>query len=113
MVERLVYTEDVGSSSLSPPTIFTVVLNGRILMNTDALQAHATNALNAVIGWAISPQFYAQIGVIVVALLAAYMLTGVVRRNTALFSEPEEGAKLYKLRVFIHSLAIYCFPCWR
>ncbi len=31
LVERLVYTEDVGSSSLSPPTIFPVVLNGRIL----------------------------------------------------------------------------------
>ncbi len=79
-------------------------------MNTDALQAHATNALNAIIGWATSPQFYAQIGVIVFALLAAYMLTGVVRRNTALFAEPEEGAKFFKVRAFIHSVGDLLFP---
>jgi hypothetical protein len=62
-------------------------------MEIEAVKSQALDVLNAVIGWATSPQFYAQAGVIVLALLAAYLLTRVVRRNTAVFTEPEDGAK--------------------
>lgn len=79
-------------------------------MEIEAVKSQALDVLNAVIGWATSPQFYAQAGVIVLALLAAYLLTRVVRRNTAVFTEPEEGAKLYKLRMFVHSVVDLLFP---
>jgi hypothetical protein len=79
-------------------------------MEIEAVKSQALDVLNAVIGWATSPQFYAQAGVIVLALLAAYLLTRVVRRNTAVFTEPEDGAKLYKLRMFVHSVVDLLFP---
>ena len=89
LVERFVYTEDVGSSSLSSPTR-TFETRGR--MTVTDLQTRALSIAETVLGWLTSPQFYAQLGAILVAAAAAWFLARLVRNNLRIFrAEPSEG----------------------
>jgi len=75
------------------------------------IQDAAENAWQAILRWATSPEFYAQVGLIVLALVVAFVTAALVRRSVPLLSrEPESGRfllarlQLYRLRVFVFPL---------
>lgn len=79
-------------------------------MDFEYIKTQAIEILDMILDWATSPQFYAQAGAIALALLAASMVAGVVRRRSGLFTPPEDGARLFKVRQIICSVADLLFP---
>jgi len=79
-------------------------------MDADQLKTQALAIVDLVVGWATSPEFYAQAGLIAVALLIAYFFTSIVRRRSGLFTPPEDGVRGYAIRQFVCSVANLLFP---
>lgn len=72
-------------------------------MDIDQLKAYGLATLDIVVEWATSPQFYAQIAAIIIAVLAARIAARQIRSRVAYFSgEPGEGP-LLKIRQGIYA----------
>jgi len=79
-------------------------------MTLNQAQFEAEKALQIFVGWLTSPQFYAQIGAIVMALAIAHFANRQIRNKTPYFrSAPEQGA-LLRVRRWIHSCRDLLFP---
>ncbi len=79
-------------------------------MDIDKLQQQASSWLETVLGWLASPQFYAQVGGIVIAVLVAKILAKLlVSKVTLLQVEPQDGTAV-KLRRFLYSCRDLLFP---
>jgi small-conductance mechanosensitive channel len=79
-------------------------------MTLDTLKAHALAVLATVTGWLQSPQFYVQLGAILLAVLAAHIANRQVRLKLALFrAEPEAGPAL-RLRHWVYLCRDLLFP---
>ena len=79
-------------------------------MTIDQAQIEATKALQILLGWLTSPQFYAQIGAIIVAVAIAHFANRQIKTKTPYFrSTPEHGA-LLKVRRWIYSCRDLLFP---
>jgi len=65
------------------------------MMTIHQWEVEATRALQILVGWLTSPQFYAQIGAIVVAIAIAHFANRQIKTKTPYFrSPPELGALL-------------------
>jgi small-conductance mechanosensitive channel len=79
-------------------------------MTIDQAQIEATKVLQIFVGWLVSPQFYAQIGAIIVAVAVAHFANRQIKTRTPYFrSAPEHGA-LLKIRRWIYSCRDLLFP---
>jgi small-conductance mechanosensitive channel len=73
-------------------------------------EVEATKALQVLVGWLVSPQFYAQIGAIIVAVAVAHFANRQIKTKTPYFrSQPEQGS-LLKMRRWIYSCRDLLFP---
>lgn len=61
----------------------------------------ATRVLQIFVGWLISPQFYAQIGAIILAVAIAHFANRQIKSKTPYFRTMPEGGALLKLRRWI------------
>jgi small-conductance mechanosensitive channel len=67
--------------------------------------------LTKLMDWLSSPQFYAQIGVIVSCIIIAWFLARFLKRRVTWFSAaPEEPASWFKIRNYIFILSALLFP---
>ncbi|TMJ41302.1 MAG: mechanosensitive ion channel [Alphaproteobacteria bacterium] len=79
-------------------------------MTIDQAQIEATKALQILVGWLTSPQFYAQIGAIILAVVVAHFANRQIKTRTPYFRcAPEKGA-LLKIRRWIYSCRDLLFP---
>jgi small-conductance mechanosensitive channel len=61
------------------------------MLSVEELKARGFELLDILQGWATSPQFYAQVGAIVGAVLIARIVAGQVRKRVPVFREPPEA----------------------
>lgn len=79
-------------------------------MNLDQLKTQTLAVLDVLIGWLTSPQFYAQVGAIVVAVIVAWYGAKQVQCRVPLFAvEPVEGPAV-KLRRWAYLCRDMLFP---
>ena len=80
-------------------------------MTIDQLESEATRLLQIFVGWLVSPQFYAQIGAIIVAVALAHFANRQIKSKTPYFrSQPEQGSLLKIRQLDLTAAAISCFP---
>jgi small-conductance mechanosensitive channel len=79
-------------------------------MTLDAIKAQAQAILAAVTGWLQSPQFYVQLGAIIVAVIAAHFAAKQVKAKVPLFRAKPEAGPLFKLRQWLHLSGDLLFP---
>lgn len=73
-------------------------------------EVEGIEALQIFVGWLVSPQFYAQIGAIIIAIAVAHFANRQIKTKTPYFrSAPEQGA-LLKVRRWIYSCRDLLFP---
>jgi len=58
------------------------------MLSMEELKARGLELLDILKGWAISPQFYAQVGAIIAAVVLACIAAGQLRKRVAVFREP-------------------------
>jgi small-conductance mechanosensitive channel len=79
-------------------------------MTLDALILKAQSILDILVGWLTSPQFYAQAGAIVAALIVARLAARQIKARVSLFKEePREGPAL-KARRWVYLCRDLLFP---
>jgi small-conductance mechanosensitive channel len=79
-------------------------------MTLEELQVRAFAILDTVTGWLTSPQFYAQIGAIIVAITVAWIAARAIRRGIAFFKSPPAEGRLLKARQLLHAAQGLLFP---
>lgn len=85
-------------------------------MNLETIKLKAHQLLETIITWAVSPQFYAQIAAVIIALAIAWFVNSLLRKRIPFFSnEPQQGS-FFQLRQKIHQaqnllLQILCVIC--
>ncbi|MGE4253478.1 MAG: mechanosensitive ion channel family protein [Parvibaculaceae bacterium] len=80
------------------------------MMTIDQVEIEATRLLQIFVGWLVSPQFYAQIGAIIVAVALAHFANRQIKAKTPYFRSPPEQGALLKIRRWIHSCRDLLFP---
>jgi len=81
------------------------------MLSIEELRAYGLEFLDKVTGWATSPQFYAQIGAIVVAVLVARIVAAQLRKRVPVLREPvADDHKFARWLNFAHSLRDLLFP---
>lgn len=81
------------------------------LLDIDSLKASAISILDKLIGWLSSPQFYAQIGAIILALLIAHFAARTLKKKVDWFSvAPKEDVRFYKIKNYIFAASDLLFP---
>lgn len=79
-------------------------------MTIDQAELEATKLLQILVGWLVSPQFYAQIGAIIVAVAIAHFANRQIKTKTPYFrGQPEQGT-LLKVRRWVYSCRDLLFP---
>lgn len=79
-------------------------------MTIDQWEIEATKALQIFVGWLTSPQFYAQIGAVILAVAIAHFANRQIKTKTPYFrSAPEQGT-LLKVRRWLYSCRDLLFP---
>lgn len=79
-------------------------------MDFDQIIEYGNSLFQQVLQIVFNPVFYAQAGTILLAIGAAYILAGIIRKNTPLFENPADDAKFFKLRESLHSVRDMLFP---
>lgn len=79
-------------------------------MTIDQAELEATRLLQILVGWLVSPQFYAQIGAIIVAVAIAHFANRQIKTKTPYFRSPPEQGTLLKVRRWVHSCRDLLFP---
>lgn len=65
------------------------------LLNIEELQTFGLETLQTIYGWATSPQFYAQIGAIIIAVAIAHIVAKQIKSRLSFFDkEPRKGPLL-------------------
>ncbi len=79
-------------------------------MTIDQAELEATKLLQILVGWLVSPQFYAQIGAVIVALAIAHFANRQIKAKTPYFRCPPEQEPLLKARRWLYSCRDLLFP---
>ncbi|MEE4235491.1 MAG: mechanosensitive ion channel domain-containing protein [Anderseniella sp.] len=81
------------------------------MLTLDELKARSVEYADILVGWATSPQFYAQVGAIAVAVLAARIGAAQLRRRVGFLAEPvADDHKFARWLQFAYSLRDLLFP---
>lgn len=80
-------------------------------LKIESLKESAMSILDKLIGWLSSPQFYAQIGAIILALVIAHFAARTLKKKVDWFSlAPKEDVRFYKIRHYIFAASDLLFP---
>ncbi len=79
-------------------------------MDIDKLQSYLSQALSSAIEWSTSPAFYAQAGLILIAVIAAYSLAHLARNHLPILREEPKPGNLYLFRKRIFQVRDLLFP---
>ncbi|MEM7633758.1 MAG: mechanosensitive ion channel domain-containing protein [Pseudomonadota bacterium] len=81
------------------------------MLSIEELKAHGLEILDKIAGWATSPQFYAQIGAVAVAVLVARLVASQLRKRVPVMREPvADDHRFARWLNFAHSLRDLLFP---
>ncbi len=79
-------------------------------MNADAVKNLFNQSSSKMLEWVTSPAFYSQLGIVLLAVIAAYTFTFIIKRYIpVLKTEPKEGSLLF-VRNSIYKLRDLIFP---
>ena len=70
----------------------------------EKLQSMAEQGFHQVLAWALSPQFYAQLGLIFAAITFAFLAAKFVRKSIKAPSDPQQPGSMSKWRGFLFRL---------
>jgi small-conductance mechanosensitive channel len=79
-------------------------------MNLDTLQASTNELVATIINWSTSPQFYAQCGLILLAIITAFSLAYFLKKHSPLLREEPKAGYLFFLRKKIYQTRDFLFP---
>ncbi|WP_242521628.1 mechanosensitive ion channel family protein [Motiliproteus sp. SC1-56] len=79
-------------------------------LDFETLVAFFDQLLLKVVHWASSPQFYAQAGLVLLAIILAWTLASTIRRHSSLLREPPAPGGLQGLRTRIYQTRDLIFP---
>src|SRR5436190_2266941 len=79
-------------------------------MTIDQAQIEATKALQILVGWLTSPQFYAQIGAIILAVVVDHFANRQIKTRKPYFRRAPEKGALLKIRRWVYSCRDLLFP---
>lgn len=74
------------------------------------LKMRGMEILQQIIGWAQSPKFYAQLGIIFTAIIVAFFLSKILGRYLHAPSRPPQAGSIGKLRELLFKLKGVLFP---
>jgi len=83
---------DIGIASTAPS------------IDLEDLKMQGVEAIQQITEWAQSPKFYAQLGIIVAAIIVAFLLSKIVGRYLNAPSQPPQAGSMGKLREFFYKL---------
>jgi small-conductance mechanosensitive channel len=79
-------------------------------MDLEAIKSNIMLVVNKTIDWATSPQFYAQCGMIILAIAVAYFVATILIKYIPLLRDEPKPGKLYALRKNIYQVNDLLFP---
>lgn len=79
-------------------------------MDLETLKSHLVELFQSVIRWAQSPDFYSQVGLIVLAIVVAYLVAKFIRTRIPLFKELPEDGPFLPLRQGLYRCRDLLFP---
>lgn len=79
-------------------------------MNVETLEAEARRLFEVVSNWAVSPQFYAQLAAIAVAVVIASLVSALLKKRVGLLRDAPQPGTLYALRNGLHATRSLLFP---
>jgi hypothetical protein len=79
-------------------------------IDLEDLKTQGIEALQQIIEWAQSPKFYAQVGIIVAAIIVALLASKIVDRYLKAPSQPPQVGSMGKLRESLFKLKRILFP---
>lgn len=79
-------------------------------LDVEQLKSGAMQVFDKLIQWLSSPQFYAQIAAIAVAVFAAVILSRILKKKVSWFSTaPQEGDRWLKIRKYVYAASVLLF----
>ena len=79
-------------------------------MNIPAWRDEADQVLAQIISWATSPQFYAQLGLILLSIIIAFSLAAILKKVSPIFTQPPESGPWLPLKKLINRLGYLLAP---
>ena len=79
-------------------------------MNIDSVKSQFDQAVSAVLAWAGSPQFYAQLGLILIAIILAYSLAAILKKHSLIFKQPPDTGPWLPLKKVVYQSGYLLFP---
>jgi small-conductance mechanosensitive channel len=79
-------------------------------MNIDSITLQLNQLLQNSIEWLVSPQFYSQCGMILLAIIFAYGLSRFIRDYLPVLKEKPKSGRLLALRQQLYSIGDFIFP---
>lgn len=79
-------------------------------MNYERLQTGINELVQTIIDWSTSPQFYAQCGLILLAIITAFSFAYALKKHSPLLREEPKAGYLFFLRRKIYQLRDFLFP---
>ncbi|MFK7915963.1 MAG: mechanosensitive ion channel family protein [Pseudomonadales bacterium] len=76
----------------------------------DNFDTYLQGALNTVRAWVTSPEFYAQLGAIALAIVLAWMFSGVLKRTITVFKQEPAAGRLFRFRSGLFRSQKLLFP---
>ncbi len=80
-------------------------------MNTESVKNYALDLVEGLEHWAAASSFFPQLGLVVLAVVIAYVLATLLRRLAIFHSEPEQGP-LYAVRNGLYQMRDLLFPAF-
>lgn len=79
-------------------------------MNYEKLQTGINELVQTIIDWSTSPQFYAQCGLILLAIITAFSFAYALKKHSPLLCEEPKAGYLFFLRRKVYQLHDFLFP---
>jgi len=79
-------------------------------MDADTITAFLDEHLSTIMAWAVSPQFYSQLGLVVLAILLAYSVALMLKKRSPILQQAPADGALYNLRLAIYQLRNLLLP---
>ena len=79
-------------------------------MNMESVKSQFDQAVSAVLAWAGSPQFYAQLGLILIAIILAYSLAAILKKHSLILKQPPDTGPWMPLKKVVYQMGYLLFP---
>ena len=76
----------------------------------ESVKSQFDQAVSAVLAWAGSPQFYAQLGLILIAIILAYSLAAILKKHSLILKQPPDTGPWMPLKKVVYQMGYLLFP---